>query len=712
MNRNLYYRKYGLCAIVLSMLICAACAESIEDKFLRLEKEGESHYSARQYSEALAVWKQTLAMRPDDVGILSRIGETYLRLAEISNAEETFRKVVKIKPDAWSAWLELGKIRLISWDVASAQEIFDRFGQHLTRSSAGYIFRGDIRMLKNDLYEAELDYRQALAIDPESQPALGRLAICLLGQEKKGEAEKIYATLAGLKPDNPDTLIQMANFWKLADDIGQAEQQYLKVVELEPEDLGLQMALAEFYVDTEQNAKAMTVLEKILNASPDNKAASQMRVEVLLNQGSMNQAGKALDSLYADYHNDMAIQMLKGKYHLMIREPGIAMIHFKDVVDKEPNFPLGHYCLGLAYLAGGQNQLGFQSLVKALSLDTEFYDAELALADYYYKTKEYDLCLEHAGRIAEKEPENYRSHLIMGNAYLAQGKYQDARGKFRSAQLINPESKSPPYFMAMAAELYGEKDAALMLYRDLLDRYTELADAGMRYANLLIQMGKINEARQYFENAAESQPNNPYLRHILGEIYVASGESEAGEKAYGQAVAIDPQMTFSYLKIAEIMKNKGEVDKQIDVLKTAIENVPGFTDAYMELAGIYRRNNQMDEAIATIRTAVAMDQNDPVLANNLASLYLDAGLEFNKAFELAHDAYEKRPDDPAFADTLGWAYFHKGIYGQAVWYLKEAAGLMAGSSLKNSDIWEKEKAIVHHHLEMALKANEKRDVAE
>ena len=95
--------------------------------------------------------------------------------------------------------LELGKIRLISWDVASAQDIFDRFGQHLMKSSAGYVFRGDIRMLKDDLHEAELDYRQALAIDPKNQPALGRLAICLLGQEKRGEAEKVYETPSRIK---------------------------------------------------------------------------------------------------------------------------------------------------------------------------------------------------------------------------------------------------------------------------------------------------------------------------------------------------------------------------------------------------------------------------------------------------------------------------------------------------------------------------------
>ena len=66
--------------------------------------------------------------------------------------------------------------------------------------------------------------------------------------------------------------------------------------------------------------------------------------------------------------------------------------------------------------------------------------------------------------------------------------------------------------------------------------------------NLLIKTGKIDEARQYFENAVKNQPDNPYLRHILGEVYLAAGAIEDGEKTFEQAVVMAPRMTSSYLK--------------------------------------------------------------------------------------------------------------------------------------------------------------------
>jgi len=42
------------------------------------------------------------------------------------------------------------------------------------------------------------------------------------------------------------------------------------------------------------------------------------------------------------------------------------------------------------------------------------------------------------------------------------------------------------------------------------------------------------------------------------------------------------------------------------------------------------------------------------------------------ALSHAQIARQKMPDSPNVADTLGWAYFHKGIYGQAITYLEEA----------------------------------------
>jgi uncharacterized protein HemY len=61
----------------------------------------------------------------------------------------------------------------------------------------------------------------------------------------------------------------------------------------------------------------------------------------------------------------------------------------------------------------------------------------------------------------------------------------------------------------------------------------------------------------------------------------------------------------------------------------------------------------------------------------------------DRAFSLAQTAREQLPHDPSIADTLGWLYYKKELYRQALPLFKESAEKLA------------EKPVVHYHLGMA-----------
>ena len=695
---------FVICLFAVALALLVGCMESDAEKFGRLNRAGDAFYSRRDYKSAIASWKNALAIDQNNIKLLGKIAQSYLRLAEIENAAGIFKSILKQQPRALDARIELARVQLVAGDFEAAEANLAGIRKQAPNNAAGFMLEGDFLMLQDRFLEAQTAYLMALASDPGSQLALIKLATCYNAVGQKDRAKCAYQKAMAAAPENVELLLQIGNYWDLKGELDKAEQFYTRAAGLEPEDLALQIKLAEVYFDRQQNDKALSVVENVLEKSPNNTAAGKLCAAVLLANGNLDQAGEVLDRLYQSNSADIDIQLLKGRYHLMVWQPTAAVTYFKAVVDREPDIPLVHYLLGVAYLAAGQHQLGFQSLVKALSLDNSFADAELAIADYYYMTGAYDLSLDHAGRIAQEAPENYRAHLIMGNAYLAKGEHTNAMAKFRASQWLNPDSKSSHFFMAVAADLSGKAGAAEKLYRQLLDRHPDLADAAMQYADLMIRSGKTKEARHYFEKTVQLAPENGYAHHILGEIYLAEGNLEQGKTAFEKAVSADPGLAAAYLRLAQIFEAKGETDEQLRVLQTANENVPEFIDAYTALARIFRQKGQLEDAVAAVRTAVAVDPENPVLANNLASLYLEAGRDLNKAFDLAHLAYEKNPDDSAFADTLGWAYYHKGIYRQAIWYLREAVKLMADGSEESGKPGQKEQAMVHFHLGMALKA--------
>ena len=80
-----------------------------------------------------------------------------------------------------------------------------------------------------------------------------------------------------------------------------------------------------------------------------------------------------------------------------------------------------------------------------------------------------------------------------------------------------------------------------------------------------------------------------------------------------------------------------------------------------------------DASAENYRKALAIDQNSPIAANNLAWIYAEYGKgNLDEAIRYAQGTVQRFPNVPGFADTLGWVYYKKGLYGPAVEQLQKA----------------------------------------
>jgi tetratricopeptide (TPR) repeat protein len=70
----------------------------------------------------------------------------------------------------------------------------------------------------------------------------------------------------------------------------------------------------------------------------------------------------------------------------------------------------------------------------------------------------------------------------------------------------------------------------------------------------------------------------------------------------------------------------------------------------------------------------ALDNNPELApaANNLAWILADRGEKLNEALALAQKAKAKFPDNGSITDTLGWVYYKKGLYDNALTEFNEA----------------------------------------
>jgi tetratricopeptide (TPR) repeat protein len=584
-----YLRSRSLPIAVILCLVfmfISTCTEDPETHFNRLDKEGDIKFAERDYYSALTFWQKALAIRSDASDIYRKIGKTHLRLADPTSAADAFSEAVHIQPDAWDVLLELGQLQLVSFDIAAAEASWEHLHRWGNKPEI-HVFHGDLLVIKGRLDEAEQAYRKALDVIPDFELALIRLAACYVAQNKIDQAERTYSVVASLEPKSPDILLQMANYWKLNGNFENAKKCLLKAVSADTENIGLKKMLAEFYFDIQLYPEAQAILENILNQMPENLSVKKYLVEVLLAQNNLDAAQEVINELSREKFNDIEFDLLRGKYYLLAQEPNYAVGYFKSVVNEEPKLHIAHYLLGFAHLAGGQNELARHSLIHALTIEPHFSEAELTLADIYYKLKDYNLSLQYASRVMDREPENFRSYLIMGNAFLAQRQYHKALLKFEAARLINPEAVSPLYYLAFISEKLRKNKRALKLYRILLTKHPEFADAGMHYAQLLIRAGEIEKAKTFFEKTLKRFPQNGFLHHILGEIYLAADNLQIAQDHFEQATALNSMLVSSYLALANIHKSNQDWDKHVQVLEACINTISDCPEVFLRLARLY-----------------------------------------------------------------------------------------------------------------------------
>jgi tetratricopeptide (TPR) repeat protein len=155
---------------------------------------------------------------------------------------------------------------------------------------------------------------------------------------------------------------------------------------------------------------------------------------------------------------------------------------------------------------------------------------------------------------------------------------------------------------------------------------------------------------------------------------------------------LDPKTPDAYTLLANIALAKGQTEEAKSDLRNAIAASPRNLLNYMTLVTQYEKEGNWRGATELCEKAHEIDSDAPMVAAELAFLYLEHGGNVNSAVALAQVAKQGMPESPVTADALGWAYYKLGSFDSALVQLKESAQRVPGNP------------IYHYHLGMAYMA--------
>jgi tetratricopeptide (TPR) repeat protein len=389
-------------------------------------------------------------------------------------------------------------------------------------------------------------------------------------------------------------------------------------------------------------------------------------INTLIELGQIREAEVINQELLKANPEDAQGSLFNGRILLAEGKYDQARTELEKGLKGQPKSAAGHYFLGVA-----QNALGFpfpakSSWAHALELQPQMTDAQLALADLDANSGNYDEALKLAGDALRAHPELVSAHLIRAKALLAKGDKKEGEPELQAA--LDRDPVSLPGLTMLANLRIAEK----------------------RSPEVLLRISKL----------VEQYPQNAGLRFLLAAVYFNLRDLGKAEASAKQAIMLDPQRSAGYSLLGDIHAAQGSVEYAKADLQAAIDKNPREVANYLALDTLYEKEGNWERAKKVCERAHEVDPDSPIVANNLAYLYLEHGGDVNVALSLAQMARQKMPNSPNTAGTLGWAYYKSGAPESAVVQLKQCA-----QEDPNNPLYQ-------YHLGMAQMAARHFDLAE
>ena len=246
----------------------------------------------------------------------------------------------------------------------------------------------------------------------------------------------------------------------------------------------------------------------------------------------------------------------------------------------------------------------------------------------------------------EKDTEDAEAHFMLGKAFLADRRDEQAFREYRSASRLGISGKDIPEteFRETLAFLYAkfnEVEEALKEYVMLIKAHPENPGYYFQAGKLFSVRNKSDLAEQYYRKAISLNTKEPEYYFELGILYFSSKRIREATGVFGAALKLNPLDNRLLLYMGKCMKESKDYAEALPYLEKAARDQELKLRALVELGGCYMSLKMMDKAIMELERAVAIIKSEGDLDSMYAHYFLAMCFEKTKEYAKAIGQWEK-----------------------------------------------------------------------
>jgi tetratricopeptide (TPR) repeat protein len=444
-----------------------------------------AHHQAGRLDEAEQIYRQLLAARPNDAGVVQLLGLIALQRGQFQLAESCICQAIRLDG-----------------------------GQAVFHGNLGEVYRAMGRPA-----DARACYERALAISPRMAEARNNLGTLLQAEGRHDEAIGCYQEALAVRPDFADALNNLGSALQDQGNLPGAIAAYRRAVEVEPLYARGYFNLGVAYQRSdEQDELATECFLRALEISPDYVDARYGLAMVLQKRKLWNEAEAEYRRTLAKWPGSSEVTSSLGTLYQAQSRFDEAIAQYREALRLDPANAKAYYNWGTALVEMGQAEAAAEKYRQALVCRPEFADAHYNLGTVLHQLGQLEAAADSYHSAIELRPEMALAHNNLGNVYHLLGKSGEAIACYREALRVSPAYGEVYNNLGTAYQDQGQLDQTVQCYREAMRLLPDCADTYSNLAAALQQQGDYVQAEQYFAKSLQLAPESPeahYNRSFL-----------------------------------------------------------------------------------------------------------------------------------------------------------------------------------------------------
>tara|TARA_R100001143_G_scaffold63592_2_gene73090 strand:- start:32866 stop:34554 length:1689 start_codon:yes stop_codon:yes gene_type:complete len=419
--------------------------------------------------------------------------------------------------------------------------------------------------------------------------------------------------------------------------------------DLEPENKWYLLHLADVYRASGRNELAVETLQRVLEIYPNDQDVLYTLSESYLEFGELEKSNDVLDKLINITGGMFELHIRKFQNYNALGQNENALSELEKIRELNPGNLTTLHTISQYYLEADDLEGAESILMEARERKPGEPTTLLLLAEIYTQNREWEKLGRAFMEMIEDPMIGPDQKIELARFVFAQSlNYPEEEVlQQQSEQIILALSENEPDYgpaQLIAADYFlqrNEFETALEVLERVNRTMPDQSEAWGQRIQLLFTLSRYEEVISLSESASNYAPDNSFIQFFTGAAYMLTHQYEEAEEWLQNATLSPSQRTFRSVIYGTLGDVKNELGK-------------------------------WDESVDSFQNALRLDRNNHNALNNYAYYLSLRNENMDEALEMSKRAVEMEPQNASYLDTLGWIYYKKGDFEQALEYIQQA----------------------------------------